>query len=212
MLELKNVQYQPATAQDIVLKAINLRAIKGEPVIISGKSGSGKTSLIEVIGGLSSHQKGSIFWNKKSINARQRRGLCGIVFQFPERYFIGLTVAQELRVGRRKLSWNHQTNILTEVGLNDIDPMKPPEELSGGQQRRLSLGVQLIRNPSIMLLDEPTAGLDWSVKSEILSLIEQLSENKILIVVTHEPALFKKSSTNSFELINGKLEKLKITI
>ncbi len=205
MLEIKELHYQPATASDPVLKGVNLQIPQGQPVIVAGESGAGKTTLIEVISGLCKPQKGEILWQKKSLNSRQRRWLCGVVFQFPERYFLGLTIAQELRLGHRRLSGEKQAEALKKVGLSTIDLRKAPETLSGGQQRRLALAVQLLRNPSVLLLDEPTAGLDWSVRDEILELLSNLSKGQLLLIVTHEPELFKKWAISSFQLIEGKV-------
>ncbi len=205
MLELKGLHYQPATSVKPVIQGVNLSVSPGQPVIIAGSSGSGKTSLVEVISGLAKSQKGTISWNKRPIKANQRRWLCGVVFQFPERHFLGVTVAQELRLGHRRLSGESQTKALNDVGLTDIDLRQPPERLSGGQQRRLAVAVQLLRKPKILLLDEPTAGLDWSVRGEVLSLLERLSKEQLLIVVTHEPELFKDLSSKSYVLQNGYL-------
>ena len=208
MLELKRVHYQPSTADEIVLQDINLKANFGSPIIISGCSGSGKTSLVEIISGLAKPQKGNIFWNNKLVNERKRRWLCGVVFQFPERYFLGLTIGQELRLGHRRLSGELKENALKKVGLSGIDLKQAPERLSGGQQRRLALAVQLLRKPSILLLDEPTAGLDWSVRNEVLNILKRLSEDQILIVVTHEEELFKDWICCSYNIQKGELRKM----
>ena len=165
MLELNNIRFRPATSERVVLNDINLKASPGEPVLISGNSGSGKTSLLEVISGLAGAQKGSIHWNQEALTRRQRRWLCGVVFQFPERHFLGLNVSQELKLGHKRLSSEERSNVLRRVGLGDVDLRQAPERLSGGQQRRLALAVQLLRHPQVLLLDEPTAGLDWSVRS-----------------------------------------------
>ena len=210
MLELNKISYQPATAEHLILDSVNLKAKVGQPVIIAGKSGSGKTSLIEIISGLTTHQQGQILWKNKQITKRQRRWLCGVVFQFPERYFLGLTVGQELRIGHRKLQGHVQGKALEKVGLTKVDLQQSPERLSGGQQRRLAVAVQLLRQPipSILLLDEPTAGLDWSSKNEILQLIDNLSCEQIIIVVTHEPEMFRSLSKCSYRLINGNLNSI----
>ena len=205
MLKLNKIQYHPATAQDPVLRDINLEAFLGKPVIVAGISGSGKTSLLEIISGLSKPKKGEILWYNNKTNERQRRNLCGVVFQFPERHFLGLTVAQELRLGQRRLDGELQLEVLKKVGLSEVDLRQAPEKLSGGQQRRLAIGIQLLRKPSILLLDEPTAGLDWSVRNEILSLLANISNEQILIVVTHEPDLFQNWSISSYLLKDGML-------
>ena len=205
MLELKKIHFQPSTAEEPVLQGVDLKATAGKPILIAGSSGSGKTSLVEIISGLTNPQKGKIFWHQKALNAHQRRALCGVVFQFPERYFLGLTVSQELRIGHRRLSGEAQSKALKEVGLSKIDLRQPPERLSGGQQRRLAVAVQLLRTPRILLLDEPTAGIDWSVRNEILGLIAKIAKEQVLIVVTHEPELFGDLFSSAYVLEQGRL-------
>ncbi len=200
MLELKNIHYHPATSEKALLQGINLIVNNQKPLIISGSSGSGKTSLLEVISGLSTPSKGKIYWNNQITNQRKRRSICGIVFQFPERHFIGQTVLQEIQLGHRRLSGEFQKEIINKVGLESIDIKSKPEKLSGGQQRRLAFAVQLIRKPKVLLLDEPTAGLDWSVRDEILTLIKELSIEQLLIIVTHEPELFSTWNKNHYQL------------
>ena len=208
MLELNNIRFRPATSERVVLNDINLKASPGEPVLISGNSGSGKTSLLEVISGLAGAQKGSIHWNQEALMRRQRRWLCGVVFQFPERHFLGLNVSQELKLGHKRLRSEERSNVLRRVGLGDVDLRQAPERLSGGQQRRLALAVQLLRRPQVLLLDEPTAGLDWSVRSEVLELLQDLAKDRLLIVVTHEPDLFEEWSGNHWTLREGRLHAL----
>ena len=208
MLELKSLHYQPATAAQSVLGEINLKVSPGRPALISGASGSGKTSLIEVISGLSGAQRGSVTWQGQQLNRRQRRWLCGVVFQFPERHFLGLSVTQELKLGHRRMSTERLHQGLRRVGLNDLDLKQAPERLSGGQQRRLALAVQLLREPDVLLLDEPTAGLDWSVRDDVLALLQHLAKDKVLIVVTHEPDLFHRWECEQWKLQGGELRAL----
>jgi len=206
MLELKDLHYRPSTAEEPVLKGVDLKAHASQTVVVAGASGSGKTTLLELISGLASPQQGEVCWESKPLNQRQRRWMCGVVFQFPERHFLGLTVAQEMRLGHRRVTTETQTQALKKVGLAEIDLRQAPERLSGGQQRRLALAVQLLRQPAILLLDEPTAGLDWSVRNEILELLAQLSRDRLLIVATHEPEIFQSWSGATYRLISGKLQ------
>ena len=208
MLELNDLQYQPATTEQPVLKGINLRVSSGRPVLISGASGSGKTSLIEVISGLAGAQRGTVTWKGQSLTRRQRRWLCGVLFQFPERHFLGLSVSQELKLGQRRLSTDAMHQALRRVGLSNVDLKQAPERLSGGQQRRLALAVQLMRQPDVLLLDEPTAGLDWSVRDDVLALLQDLARDKVLIVVTHEPDLFQRWECEQWKLQAGQLRAL----
>ena len=91
------------------------------------------------------------------------------------------------------------------MGLINLDLKKPPESLSGGQQRRLAIAVQLLRSPKVLLLDEPTAGLDWSVRNGIIELLAKLKDKQTILIVTHEPKLFKDLYTDIYELSNGQL-------
>lgn len=208
MLELNDLQYQPATTEHPVLEGIHLRVSSGRPVLISGASGSGKTSLIEVISGLAGEQRGTVKWKGQTLTRRQRRWLCGVLFQFPERHFLGLSVSQELKLGHRRLSTDAMHQALRLVGLSNVDLKQAPERLSGGQQRRLALAVQLMRQPDVLLLDEPTAGLDWSVRDEVLELLQDLARDKVLIVVTHEPDLFRRWECEQWKLQTGQLRAL----
>ena len=208
MLELIDMHVQPATAEKPILSGINLQASRGQPLLISGASGSGKTTLLEVISGLSRPQRGSICWQGEPLTARQRRWITGVLFQFPERHFLGLNVSQELKLGHRRLSSDEQNRVLDQVGLRGVDGRQAPERLSGGQQRRLALAVQLLRQPEVLLLDEPTAGLDWSVRTEVLELLLELSRERVMLVVTHEPALFAPWQCPHCRLQEGKLRTL----
>jgi energy-coupling factor transport system ATP-binding protein len=190
MLELRSLRYQPATAADPVLRDINLCLPIGQAALVAGRSGSGKSTLLELICGLAEPSDGAIHWQGEALNARQRRWLCGLVFQFPERHFLGLSVGQELKLGQRRLPYERAEAVLKQVGLGAVSFQQAPERLSGGQQRRLALAVQLLRDPRVLLLDEPTAGLDWSVRDDILELLVQLSQERVVLVVTHEPELF----------------------
>lgn len=205
MLELNKVTYQHQTGQEIILKNINMKIEQKEIVLICGTSGSGKTTLLEIIGGLIKVQKGKIRWQSKSVSDRQRRWLCGVIFQFPERYFIGSTIGKELKIGHKSLRDKNIKSVLKKVGLEAVNLTMPPEKLSGGQQRRLAVAVQLLRNPDIILMDEPTAGLDWSMKNDVSKLIRDLSGNNTIVVVTHEPNIFRDYASKIFYLEKGEL-------
>ena len=205
MLELQALRYHPATASEPVLRDLDLQLPAGEPGLVAGRSGSGKTTLLELIAGLANPDSGRILWDGERLNARQRRWLCGLVFQFPERHFLGLSVGQELRLGQRRLASERISAVLDQVGLAGVNLQERPERLSGGQQRRLALAVQLLRDPKVLLLDEPTAGLDWSVRDEVLELLQRLARNRALLVVTHEPDLFQGWIAHAWQLQGGRL-------
>ena len=208
MLELKHITYQPQTGRKKVLDNINLKINNNEIILISGESGSGKTTLLEIITGLTDPQRGRIIWKNKIMNSRRRRFLCGLVFQFPERFFLGATIGKELKFGYKSIKEIKTKNVLNKVGLSKINLTDPPEKLSGGQQRRLAVAVQLLRDPNIILLDEPTAGLDWSMKNDVKDLILRLSAENSIIIVTHEPELFQELTSRDFLLTAGRLKAL----
>jgi energy-coupling factor transport system ATP-binding protein len=189
-----------------VLTDVNLQLPVGSLGLVAGASGSGKTTLLEVISGLAEADGGNVLWNGERLNGRQRRWLSGLVFQFPERHFLGLTVGQELRLGQRRLGGEQLTQVLELVGLGGVPLQQRPEQLSGGQQRRLALAAQLLRNPRVLLLDEPTAGLDWTVRREVLDLLGVLMRERAVLVVTHEPELFSTLAERQWRLADGTLQ------
>jgi len=207
MLELEHITYQPQTGRKKILDSISLKINENEIILICGNSGSGKTTLLEIISGLTDPQRGRIIWKNQVVNSRKRRWLCGLVFQFPERFFLGATIGKELKFGYKSIKEIKIKNVLNKVGLSKINLTVPPEKLSGGQQRRLAVAVQLLRNPNIILLDEPTAGLDWSMKNDVKDLIHRLSSEKTIIVVTHEPEIFQELTSREFLLTTGRLKK-----
>ncbi len=206
MLDLKELTYQPQTGERKIIDNLNLKVYENEIILICGNSGSGKTTLLEIISGLTNPQKGKITWNNKILSSRQRRWLCGVVFQFPERYFIGTTIGEELKIGHKSLREENIEIVLNKVGLKKLNLIQPPEQLSGGQQRRLAVAVQLLRNPSILLLDEPTAGLDWSMRNDVKKLILNLKNKNTIIIVTHEPSLFEGIPSRMLILEKGKIK------
>lgn len=206
VLSLEQVSYHPATAPRPLLRQVSMAVNPGETAVVAGVSGAGKSTLLEVVAGLIQPGRGRICWQGRPMGRRQRHRRCGLVFQFPERHFLGLTVRQELQLGQRRLTEERLNAVLIQVGLNHIPPQQPPERLSGGQQRRLALAVQLLRDPQVLLLDEPTAGLDWSVRDSLLELLRQLQAGRVLVVVTHEPKLFAPLKPRCWRLQDGGLE------
>lgn len=205
MLEVIGLRYHPATAPAPVLRDVTFQLPVGAPALVAGRSGSGKTTLLEVLCGLAEADGGRILWNGEALSSRQRRWLCGLVFQFPERHFLGLTVGQELKLGQQRLNAGKAEAVLEQVGLGAVSLQQAPERLSGGQQRRLALAVQLVRDARVLLLDEPTAGLDWTVREDILQLLGELARERALLVVTHEPELFRGVIERGWRLEQGAL-------
>ena len=186
MLYIKDLSYHPAATPTAILKSINLELAPQQLGLIVGPSGSGKSTFLELLAGLARKSSGSIQWRNQILNVEQLQQLGGLVFQFPERHFCCSSMADELRLGHPELSKERMEDILDAVGLAHVPMTTAPQALSGGQQRRLSLAVQLIRQPYLLLLDEPTAGLDWSMRQQLVALLAELKKQWSLLIVTHD--------------------------
>ncbi|NJL11311.1 MAG: energy-coupling factor ABC transporter ATP-binding protein [Calothrix sp. SM1_7_51] len=186
MLYLRNLVYHPTACPNAILKSLNLDLAPQQLGLIIGPSGSGKSTLLEILSGLAEPTSGAVFWREQQLLAEQLQQLAGIVFQFPERHFCGTSILEELRLGHPEIGSERVRQSLSEVGLEHLSLSTAPHALSGGQQRRLALAVQLIRQPNLLLLDEPTAGLDWSMRRQLVNLLAKLKKDWTLLVVTHD--------------------------
>lgn len=173
--------------------------------LIVGPSGSGKSTLLEILAGLVSPSQGTMHWRNQELQPEMLQQLAGLVFQFPERHFCGHTVLEELRIGHPELGSEQVSQTLKSVGLGAIGLQTPPHAMSGGQQRRLALAVQLIRQPYLLLLDEPTAGLDWSMKQQLISLLAELKKDWSLLIVSHDARDLAHLADYCWTLQNGEL-------
>ncbi|CAD5961069.1 ABC transporter I family member 11, chloroplastic [Planktothrix tepida] len=186
MLYIKNLVYHPAASDNPILAQVNLELAPQQMGLIIGPSGSGKSTLLEILAGLAEKTKGNICWREQELTSEHLQQLAGLVFQFPERHFCGGTILDELRLGHPELGSEQVHQALDEVGLSHLSLQVAPHSLSGGQQRRLALAVQLIRQPHILMLDEPTAGLDWSMRQQLINLLGKLKKHWTLLIVTHD--------------------------
>lgn len=205
MLYLRNLSYHPPACPTPILKSINLELAPQEMGLVIGPSGSGKSTLLEILAGLSENTSGSVFWRDQELTPEHLQQLGGLVFQFPERHFCGSTILEELRLGHPELGSQRVREALTEVGLNHLQLNTSPNSLSGGQQRRLALAVQLIRQPHLLLLDEPTAGLDWSMRRQLVNLLAKLKNHWSLFVVTHDAGDLLSIADKCWTLNHGEL-------
>ncbi len=208
MLSLKNLVYHPPATPEPILQKISLKLAPQELGVIVGASGSGKSTLLEILAGLAERTGGGIYWRDREIFSLDLQQLAGIVFQFPERHFCGSTILEELRLGHPELGNQRVREALTEVGLATVSLSMSPHALSGGQQRRLSLAVQLIRQPNILMLDEPTAGLDWSMRIQLAQLLAKLKEHWTLLVVTHDPGELVKIADRCWTIEAGRIREI----
>ncbi|QDZ40185.1 energy-coupling factor ABC transporter ATP-binding protein [Euhalothece natronophila Z-M001] len=210
MLQLNQISYHPAATPQPILRDINLKLPPQQLGLIIGPSGSGKSTLLEILSGLAEHTSGEIYWGNQSLISYNLQEIAGLVFQFPERHFCGNTILEELRFGHPELSMNQVKDALAEVGLDHLSFSTSPNALSGGQQRRLALAVQLIRSPNILMLDEPTAGLDWSMRGQLAKLLVKLKEHWTLLVVTHDAKELTPVADNCWHIQNGQLSEVEM--
>jgi energy-coupling factor transport system ATP-binding protein len=210
MLLLKNLSYHPSATPQAILKAVDLELAPQQLGLVIGPSGSGKSTLLEILSGLANKTGGSIAWRNQNLTKENLQQMAGLVFQFPERHFCANTVLEELRLGHPELGSENITQALTAVGLGDLPLKTSPHDLSGGQQRRLALAVQLIRQPALLLLDEPTAGLDWSMRLQVVNLLAQLKAKWTLLVVTHDASDLLGIADRCWSIDHGILRSVQI--
>ena len=215
-LEINNLKKSFGTGESRVevLKGIQFSVEKGEICVLLGPSGSGKSTLLNIIGGIDEADSGSIViegekiedMNEKTLT-RYRRKHLGYVFQMYN-LIPNLTVKENMEVGAY-LS-NHPldiNNLLKTLGLYDHRD-KLPNQLSGGQQQRTAIGRAIIKNPDILLCDEPTGALDYHTSKEILKLIEDVNQKygNTVIMVTHNDAI-KNMADRVIRLRDGQIRK-----
>ncbi|WP_022779405.1 ABC transporter ATP-binding protein [Butyrivibrio sp. AE3009] len=198
-LELQNIKksYGEDGNRIEVLKDISLQVEKGEFVVLLGPSGSGKSTLLNIIGGIDSADSGKIIIREKSMSDMDEKALTtyrrehlGYIFQMYN-LIPNLTVRENIEVGAYLSKNPLDIDELIEVlGLKEHQN-KIPSQLSGGQQQRCAIGRAIVKNPDILLCDEPTGALDYNTSKEILSLIEEVNQKygNTVIMVTHNDAI-----------------------
>ncbi|XP_049371724.1 ABC transporter I family member 11, chloroplastic [Solanum verrucosum] len=200
--EIRDVSYRPPGTKIDLLSQVNLSIPEKSFGLIFGRSGSGKTTLLQLIAGLSKPTSGSIYVQRYSDDDEQIKSpeplqpeRVGIVFQFPERYFVADTVLDEVTFGwprqkgglqLRELLASRLQKAIMSVGLTGISLDKDPHSLSGGYKRRLALAIQLVQTPDLLILDEPLAGLDWKARADVAKLLKDLKKELTLLVVSHD--------------------------
>ena len=199
ILDKVNYIYSPNTAYEIkALNDISLKIEDGQFIGIIGHTGSGKSTLIQHLNGLLRATSGAIYYDGENIyqegyDMRTLRSKVGLVFQYPEHQLFEVDVFSDVCFGPKNLGLSKEEveerakKALTQVGLDESYYKKSPFELSGGQKRRVAIAGILAMHPQVLILDEPTAGLDPKGRDEILDQVALLQkERKItVILVSH---------------------------
>ncbi len=220
MLELKRISkdYKVGDGYFKALKNINLTFNKGEFVAILGPSGCGKTTTLNIIGGLDRYTEGDLVINGTSTKSFResewdayRNNSVGFIFQ-SYNLINHLTVLDNVELGMTlsgfgvKERREKALEVLKRVGL-ESQINKKPTKLSGGEKQRVAIARALVNNPDIILADEPTGALDSKTAHEILSLIQEISEDKLVIMVTHARKYADAYASRVVELLDGEVVK-----
>jgi len=219
MLELKNItKIYPADSGDVTaLKAVSLQFRKSEFVSILGPSGCGKTTLLNIVGGLDQYTEGDLVINGRSTKNFKdrdwdsyRNHSVGFVFQsynlIPHQNVLSnvelaLTLSGVSKAERRKRA----REALEKVGLGD-QLRKKPNQLSGGQMQRVAIARAIVNDPDIILADEPTGALDTQTSLQVMEILKEISRDRLVVMVTHNPELAETYSSRIVRLLDGQLQ------
>ncbi len=218
MLQLKNItkNYLSGDNEVQALKGIDIEFRENEFVSILGQSGCGKTTLLNIIGGLDRYTSGDLIINGKSTKEFKdkdwdtyRNHSVGFVFQsynlIPHQTVLAnvelaLTISGVGKSERKKRA----IEALQKVGLGD-QLNKKPNQMSGGQMQRVAIARALVNDPDILLADEPTGALDSKTSVQVMEILKEISKDRLIIMVTHNPELAKKYSSRIVKLLDGKI-------
>ena len=218
MLELKNIckQYSTSTETVNALSNINVQFRESEFVSILGPSGGGKTTLLNIIGGLDQYSSGDLIINGISTQQYKdrdwdsyRNHTVGFVFQSynlisHQSVLANVELALTLSGVSKKERRERAVQALKSVGLED-QINKKPNQMSGGQMQRVAIARALVNNPDILLADEPTGALDTATSEQIMELLKEISKTKLVIMVTHNPEIAEEYSSRIIKIRDGKI-------
>ena len=218
MLKLKGIKkdYPAGTGKVEALRGIDLEFRESEFVSILGPSGCGKTTMLNIIGGLDRFTEGDLIINGKSTKNfgdrdwdTYRNHSIGFVFQsynlIPHQSVLqnvelALTLSGVSKNERRKRA----LDVLEKVGLSE-QIYKRPSEMSGGQMQRVAIARALVNDPDIILADEPTGALDTETSVQVMDILKEISKDRLVIMVTHNPELAQRYSTRIINMLDGKI-------
>lgn len=222
MIEFKNVTkiYKPNKGiETIALNNLSFKLPDKGMVFITGKSGSGKSTLLNVLGGLDTINSGEILINDSALNCFKNKDLdnyrntyVGFVFQeynLLDEYNVYKNIELALSLQKKVTSKKTLEDIIQFCGLSGLEK-RNINELSGGQKQRVAIARALIKDPAIVLADEPTGNLDEKTSIQIIELLKQLSRNRLVIIVTHEISYAKKYGDYIIEMLDGNIAQNRI--
>ena len=218
MLELKNIKkdYFAGNEKVEALRGIDLQFRKCELVSILGPSGCGKTTLLNIIGGLDQYTSGDLIINGTSTKTYKdrdwdayRNHSVGFVFQsynlIPHQTVLeNVELALKLSGVSKGECRRRAKEALKKVGL-DTQMKKKPGEMSGGQMQRVAIARAIVNDPDIILADEPTGALDTKTSIQVMDILKELSKDRLVIMVTHNPELAERYSTRIVRILDGKI-------
>lgn len=217
MIEVKNLKktYKPKKGAEVkALKDISLKFEEKGLVFILGKSGSGKSTLLNMLGGLDKFDDGEIIIKGKSSKQftqsdfdSYRNTFIGFIFQeynILNDFTVGANIALAMELQGRKPTKDELNKILDEVDLTGYAGRKP-NELSGGQKQRVAIARALIKNPEIIMADEPTGALDSNTGKQVFDTLKKLAKDKLVIVVSHDRDFAEQYGDRVIELADGEI-------
>lgn len=192
--ELEHRYEDGSAGEKVALHDVNIKIEQGEMIGLIGHTGSGKSTLIKHLNGLLKPTSGAVFYDGKDINdsdfsKKKLRSKVGLVFQYPEYQLFESTVIDDVKFGPKNIGMDslkidmNSFQALKQVGIGEDLLDVSPLELSGGQKRRVAIAGVLAMEPEVLILDEPTAGLDPSGRDEILDLVAKLHKERNLTVI-----------------------------
>jgi len=218
VIELKKITkiYKSKKGQDTVaLQNINLKLGNKGLTFILGKSGSGKSTLLNILGGLDTYTSGELIINnkrtkdfKESDFETYRNTYIGFVFQefnLLDNYTVYDNIKLALELQGKKPTKEEVLKVLKDVDLENVIKRKP-NELSGGQKQRVSIARALIKNPEVILADEPTGNLDSATSTQIFEILKEISKEKLVIIVSHDEESAKKYADRIIRIKDGEIE------
>ena len=211
LLQVKNVFYQYGMKSDLVLKEVDFSLQKGETYALLGGNGSGKSTLLKVMCGILQPQRGKVFLHDnllKSWKSKDVAGQIGYLPQNPKLFFIHDTVEQEIQETMNQWGISDRKvvdQLLEKLGILHL-VQSHPYDLSGGELQKAALACLLIRKPEILILDEPTKGLDPVSKENLVMILSKLKEEGITILMsTHDVEFAAQHATKCGMMFEGKI-------